>query len=196
MKRVDEAHPVRREAEGRLVAAGTIDGFFPLFLFEKQGTLQQALHLMKYSGMHSVASRLGEELGKEIVRMPGFAAADWLVPVPLHSARLRERGYNQSGKICEGMGRSTGIRVLERALIRGRNTPSQTKLAFHEREENVRGAFSIVKGRAGLLRGTTVTLVDDVLTTGSTVLASAAALRGAGVSSILVSTVAVAERTV
>jgi ComF family protein len=195
MKRADDAHPVRREAQERLAAGGAVDGFFPLFLFEKQGALQQALHMMKYSGMHSVAVRLGRELGAEMMRVPEYAAADVLLPVPLHPARLRERGYNQSEKICEGISRVTGMTVLDGALVRSRNTPSQTALGLHEREENVRGAFRVRPGRERCVGAGSVVLVDDVLTTGSTVLACAAALRDAGAEKVLAAAVAVADRS-
>ncbi|HLF15608.1 MAG TPA: ComF family protein [Bacteroidota bacterium] len=195
MRSVDPSHPLRREAEAKLTSGGTVDGFLPLFLFEKEGALQQALHLMKYSGMHSLGAMFGREMGARMASMPGYRAADCLVPVPLHSARRRERGYNQSERICSGIGEVTGKPILTGTLLRRRNTPSQTALKLHEREDNVKGAFRVPRGREKLLRGKSVILVDDVMTTGSTLLACADALRAAGARAILVATVAVADRT-
>ena len=195
MPAVDPSHHVRREAEARLMSDGTVGGFLPLFLFEKEGTLQQALHLMKYSGMHSLGVMFGREMGARMVSQPEYDAADCLVQVPLHPARLRERGYNQSERICAGIGEVTGKPVLTGTLLRTRNTPSQTALKLHERENNVKGAFRVPKGREKLLRGKSVVLVDDVMTTGATLLACAATLRAAGARSVLVATIAVADRT-
>jgi ComF family protein len=195
MTRVGVSDPLRLEAEARLLAGGRVDAFLPLLLFEKQGALQQALHLLKYSGMHSIAVGFGRELGLEIARVPPYAAAECLVPVPLHPARLRERGYNQSERICAGIRGVTGKALLTGALMRTRNTPSQTTLKLHEREDNVKGAFRVPKGRVKLLDARSVVLVDDVMTTGATLLACAEALRGAGARSVLVATVALADRT-
>lgn len=193
-RRVDRSDPLLREGLARLTADGTADAFFAAYLFEKTGTLQSAIHLLKYAGMHSLGVWLGRELGAAMLAEPEYSGADLLVPVPLHPARLRERGYNQAERICAGVAAVTGIAPARGALARARNTPSQTGLGHHEREENVRGAF-VAAGRDGAsLRGRRVVLVDDVMTTGSTVLACARSLRVAGVRSVLVATVAVADR--
>ena len=97
-----------------------------------------------------------------------------LVPVPLGSRRLRRRGYNQSERIAEALSRSIGAPVRD-VLRRTRDTRSQTALTPEERAANVAGAFAA----AGTLTGRCV-LVDDVFTTGATLLAAAAALRAAG----------------
>ncbi len=188
-------HPVRLGAEARLTSGGMADAFLTMFLFEKEGALQQSLHLMKYSGMHSLGVMFGRELGTLFATTWGFEGAECLVPVPLHAARLRERGYNQSERICAGIREVTGTPIVTGTLVRTRNTPSQTTLKIHQREENVAGAFRVRKGREKLIRGRSVVLVDDVMTTGSTLLACSAALRTAGARSVLVATLAVAERT-
>lgn len=188
-------HPLLLEALSRLVSGGLVDGFIPLYLFERHGSLQQALHLLKYSGMHSLGVMFGRELGARMQATFDGASADFLIPVPLHSARLRERGYNQSERICAGIREMTGTPILTGTLLRTRNTPSQTALTLHEREANVRGAFRVAKRRESLLRGTSVVLVDDVMTTGATLIGCAGALRAAGAARVIVATVAVADRS-
>jgi ComF family protein len=195
MRRIDRGHPLAAEGGSKLSAGGAIDGFLPLYLFEKQGPIQSALHLLKYSGMHSLGVWFGRELGGAIADDPAFAAADALVPVPLHPARLRERGYNQAERICAGVAGVSGLPVRPGALARARNTPSQTTLKLHEREENVRGAFRVRERDAAKVRGGAVVLVDDVMTTGSTLVSCARALRDAGARSVLAATVAVADRS-
>jgi ComF family protein len=193
MRRIGPSHPLRVEGASRLRSGGEIDDFLALFLFEKRGPLQGALHLLKYSGMHSLGVWLGKELGVAMAEDPVFGSADFLLPVPLHPARLRERGYNQSGKICEGIAAVTGMPVLTAALVRSRNTPSQTALGLHEREDNVRGAFRFKPRHGGGVAGKAVVLVDDVMTTGATLLSCAGALRDAGAARVLAATVAVAD---
>jgi len=106
---------------------------------------------------------------------------------------MRERGYNQSEIICAGVARMTGQRVEPRVLRRLRNTPSQTSLTLRRREENVRGAFAPRRGAEKLVRGQGVILVDDVLTTGSTLGECARTLAAAGAARVLVASVALAE---
>lgn len=193
MRRIDAGHPLRTEGASKLSAGGAIDGFLAPFVFEKEGPLQSALHQLKYSGMHSLGVWFGREVGAAIAADPAFGAADALVPVPLHPARLRERGYNQAERICAGIAVVSGLPVHSRVLARARNTPSQTTLKIHEREENVRGAFRTKPRAAAQVRGAAIILVDDVMTTGSTLVSCALALRAAGAGSVLAATVAVAD---
>jgi ComF family protein len=193
MRRIGRSHPLRVEGGSRLRSGGDIDDFLALFLFEKRGPLQGALHLLKYSGMHSLGVWLGRELGAAVAADPEFDAGALLVPVPLHPARLRERGFNQAENICEGIAAVTGMPVAARILERARNTPSQTTLKFHQREENVRGAFRVGRRKEGPIRGKTVVIVDDVMTTGSTLVECGRALHGAGAARVIAATVAVAD---
>ncbi|MEM9842171.1 MAG: ComF family protein [Pseudomonadota bacterium] len=105
---------------------------------------------------------------------------DWLVPVPLHYQRLAARGFNQAAWLTQGIARKTGTLALVDALSRKRNTPSQGGLTAKQRQRNVAGAFEVRKSRLARIRGSTVTLVDDVLTTGSTLTACTKALKKAG----------------
>ncbi|MEO7333617.1 MAG: phosphoribosyltransferase family protein [Gemmatimonadota bacterium] len=97
------------------------------------------------------------------------------MPVPLAPKRLATRGYNQAERLAAALGRLTGLEVVDAALARRRETPTQTALTPEGRRANMAGAFA---GEG--VRGRTVVLVDDVLTTGATLGACAEALRVAG----------------
>ena len=137
------------------------------------GTLRTIVHAFKYDGRRSLAARLAR-----LMRERGAAVldgADAVVPVPLHAARRRERGFNQAADLA----RHLDLPVIH-ALRRTRATASQASLPAARRHKNVRGAFAAT-GRARLLRGCTAVLVDDVSTTGATLDACARALLEAGV---------------
>lgn len=131
---------------------------------------RRAVHHLKYDGWWRVADAMALAM-RGLEPLTGRLS---LVPVPLGSRRLRRRGYNQSERIAEALSRSIGAPVRD-VLRRTRDTRSQTALTPEERAANVAGAFAA----AGTLTGRCV-LVDDVFTTGATLLAAAAALRAAG----------------
>jgi ComF family protein len=114
-------------------------------------------------------------IGEAARRAPG-PAPDLIVPVPLHPLRLRQRGFSPAGVLAAALGRERELPIDPTALARIRNTPSQTRLARPERARNVSGAF---RARKWALPGR-IWLVDDVVTTGSTVREAARTLRGAG----------------
>jgi ComF family protein len=120
----------------------------------------------------AVATALIREAGR---RAPG-PAPDLIVPVPLHPLRLRQRGFNPAGLLAATLGRDLELPVDFAALTRIRNTPSQTQLARSQRTRNLSGAF---RARKRSLPGR-IWLVDDVVTTGSTLREAARALRRAG----------------
>ena len=113
---------------------------------------------------------------------------DWLVPVPLHPVKEREREFNQAERLARRLGAATGIRVHRRLLRRMAPTRTQTLLSREERLENVRNAFAALPDAR--LEGERLVLVDDVLTTGATTSACAGALRRAGAGDVCVWTVA------
>ncbi|MGH9406870.1 MAG: double zinc ribbon domain-containing protein [Terriglobia bacterium] len=118
-----------------------------------------------------------------------------IVPVPLHPARQRERGYNQAALLAAGLYRrlkklrcADGLSLSARALVRARATAPQSGLAHHARQENVRGVFAAPHPE--WVRGRRILLIDDVMTTGATVSACAAVLKRAGASDVAVLTLA------
>jgi ComF family protein len=147
-----------------------IDGIRSAGFFE--GTLREAIHRFKYSGLTALSEPLGELLAENwrSLRPPG----EVIVPVPLHARRFRERGYNQSALLAGGLSRRVGLPVLEHALTRNRETAPQVELNAPQRQANVSGAFECTTGE---ICGHAVLLVDDVCTTGATLNACAEALR-------------------
>ncbi|HTY00285.1 MAG TPA: ComF family protein [Bacteroidota bacterium] len=174
-----------------LTSDGSLDGMVAPFYFEKEGPLQQLIHKLKYGGMTRIGVLVGEEIAAGIAGHRGDGNAV-IVPVPLHRAKRRERGYNQSYFIGRGISRELGVPVREWALRREIYTRSQTTLDIIERAKNVEGAFRVPSRSVDALRGKTVLLVDDVITTGATIRACAAALREANVERIIACAAALA----
>ena len=108
-----------------------------------------------------------------------------IVAVPLHFPRYRERGYNQAAVLAEGLSRRTGIPFRRTWLRRTRPTPTQTRLGAAARRANVAGAFEVPWWRRRAVEGMHVAVVDDVMTTGATMSACAAALRAGGAASVV-----------
>lgn len=140
-----------------------------------EGVLREAMHRFKYRRLTALAEPLGAMMAEYWMQHP--IPADVVVPVPLHAARLRERGYNQAALLAREMARRVGLAVDERTLVRQRATASQVKLNAKQRKENVRDAFCC---SSNALAGKQVLLVDDVCTTGATLEACAVALREGG----------------
>ncbi|TCD47806.1 ComF family protein [Chlorobium sp. N1] len=161
------------------------------YLFHKGSPLQEALHAMKYGGVHALCAVFGRELGEwMLTEGKGEVPFDIVVPVPLHRMKKTERTYNQAEKIAGGLSAVMGMPVMDRLLVRRRRTPSQTGLAAVDRLRNLAGAFSA----SGVPRGARVLLVDDVVTTGATMSAAADALMRAGAGSISLAAVALAAK--
>lgn len=144
--------------------------------------VDELIRRLKYRGELSNARVLGVLLAQSI-RASGSLLPQLLVPVPLHLSRLRERGFNQAFGIARYAGRLLGVPYARNAVTRLRDTPSQTTLDPAARRMNVRGAFAVrnERSRKKLLAASHVAIVDDVVTTGSTVEEMRATLLAAGV---------------
>jgi ComF family protein len=156
-----------------------------------QDGMREAIHALKYGGRTAVGTPLGRLLadtGPGVLPVPLGQWADGLVPVPLHRARLAERGFNQAELLAGPCGSAWRLPVLGRALARTRATRPQTDLDADARRANVRDAFRV--SRPAEVAGRRLLLVDDVLTTGATVGAAARALRAAGAAAVGVLTLA------
>lgn len=139
---------------------------------------------LKYGSVSSAAAVLADGMEKAVP--PG--RFDVQVPVPLHSMRERQRGFNQARLLSESLSRLTGIPTVD-ALIRIRATQTQTRLSREDRAENVLGAFQLRMPVEGL----SILLVDDVLTTGATAVSCAEALKEAGARGVWLITAALAN---
>lgn len=135
---------------------------------------QRAIHGFKYYNRWRTARDLGAWYGGNLADSGLYGSVDCIVPVPLHTRRLLARGYNQAAYIAEGIASRMGVPVEDRAVSRLRNNPSQTTRSSAGRWENVRDLFAVA--RPGALAGRHVLLVDDVVTTGSTLLSCTEAL--------------------
>ena len=153
------------------------------FFFSKEGKVQRLIHELKYKGNADAGVFLGQELGKTIMEAPLFQGIDYLIPVPLHPKRERQRGYNQSMMIAQGISEMTGIPIGDRFLLRSVNTATQTHKSKEERWQNVKDIFEL--GHPEQLEGKYVLLIDDVLTTGATL--EACALRLSSIPRITIS---------
>jgi ComF family protein len=146
------------------------------------------VHQFKYAGQrhlrHPLAGWLGETLNDARLRGRHF---DLIVPVPLHSTRQRERGFNQATLLAELLAKSIAV-PLRPVLERIRYTTTQTAYDRAERMENLHGAFRLRKNRD--VRDLRVLLIDDVLTTGSTLSECARVLKAAGAISVHAATAA------
>ena len=146
-----------------------------LFYYTKGGSVAQVLYAMKYKGQRLLCSRMGELIGSELLPSGFFAQVDYLVPIPLFRTRQRKRGYNQSEWLARGISARTGIPLCLNAVMRVRNNATQTQKSGYSRWINVEGLFRATK-EADVLTGKHILLVDDVLTTGATLVACADAL--------------------
>ena len=148
----------------------------------------EVIHHYKYYGMVWLDDLLADLLWKQLGALELRMGWDFVVPVPLHSTRLREREFNQAEKIGQKIAERLDVPLAANALKRIAPTVSQTTLPRRERIENVRGAFAA--GKRAQLRDKRVMVVDDVFTTGATTDACARVLKGMGASEIWVWTVA------
>ncbi len=144
------------------------------------GTGGAIVHALKYDGWRAVAEGMAVRMARTDWPLDVIVERTALVPVPLGRTRLRHRGYNQSTLLAAALAPIWGIPVWEGVLARGRETRSQTRLTPGERLGNVSGAFRVLQDGRALLRGSHVIVVDDVVTTGATLNASAAALFAGG----------------
>jgi ComF family protein len=165
-----------------------------LVAFRYEHPVDELIRRLKYHGVIAHARVLGVLLAA-VARERGDALPAVLVPVPLHAARWRERGFNQAAAIARYAGHLLEIPVMRHGVVRVRDTPSQTTLDVNARRRNVRGAFALRAGRSfgRLSAAGHVAIVDDVITTGSTVNELRRVLLAAGVRRVEVWAVARAE---
>lgn len=142
--------------------------------FIKGGRVQKLIHHLKYDGWTDVGVRMGQLYGQTLKQTPAFQSIEAIIPVPLHPDKLRKRGYNQSDCFAEGLAQSMEIPWYADALQRTTFTKTQTKKSNFDRWKNVENVF--IAHRPELLEKKHVLLVDDVITTGSTIEACGNAL--------------------
>lgn len=155
------ANPLEEIFWGRLpVQAATA-----LYFYTQDSLLQKAMHAFKYHRNQALGIQLGRLLGKELMQSERFQA-DLLIPVPLHPRKQKQRGFNQSALICQGISQVMKIPYQEGVLVRTKASETQTNKNRISRWKNTEGKFAL--SNASALEGKHCLLVDDVITTGAT----------------------------
>lgn len=137
-----------------------------LLRFTKSGRVQELIHELKYYGNSEIGIHLGRMYGEILKKNNAFKTIDLIIPVPLHPKKEKQRGYNQSDMIAQGLSDTMNIPWQRNILIRTEYTISQTKKSNINRFENVKNAFTVSQPK--LIQNKHILLVDDVLTTGAT----------------------------
>ncbi len=136
------------------------------FFYKKASPYQQLLYQLKYHGRQDIGEYLGELLGVQLAGVKAYQQLDMIVPVPLHPRKLQKRGYNQSEAIARGLAKQLQLPIEKGCLLRKVYTDTQTRKHRYERFQNIKDVFTVAE--AHRLQDKHVLLVDDVITTGST----------------------------
>lgn len=137
-------------------------------LYYSKENFHSIYYAFKYHQCPDVAVFFGKLMAKDLTDTSFFEGIDVMLPVPLSPQKMRQRGYNQSERLAEGVRQVTGIPVDTQSVVRNTHTSTQTQvISIYEREENVKEIFSVIHPEC--LTGKHLLLIDDVLTTGSTI---------------------------
>lgn len=164
---------------------------FARFAFRHNQGIAHAIHSLKYNSITKIGLELGTELGK-FLQISLQCEYDKIIPVPIHSARKRERGFNQAEIIAKGISSVTNIPCEFNAIKRAKYTATQTALTAKERRVNILAAIQPFKKNINI-KHSTILLVDDVFTTGSTLNTCALVLLEQGAKQVDCITIASAE---
>jgi competence protein ComFC len=163
-------NPVAELFWGRII----IQSATAFLYFSKAGRVQHLIHNFKYHGKLEVGRMLGKMFGEDLKKSDQFRNLDGIVPVPLHWSKQKARGFNQSEVFGREMAAALKVAFINDALVREKATATQTKKTRFERWQNVNYVFRLA--RPEKIRGKHILLVDDVVTTGATIEASAGIL--------------------
>lgn len=166
----EEDNPVARLFWGRCM----ITRAAAFSYYNKGSRIRKLIHCLKYKDIRELGPELGSIYGHILKSSDFVNGIDMIVPVPLHPSRKRSRGYNQSELIATGLSSATGISIEKKTLVRSLKSQTQTKRSRFDRWTNVEGIFSIKD--PDVFRNRHILLVDDVITTGSTIEACASEL--------------------
>jgi ComF family protein len=159
---LEDDNPVARLFWGRC----RIEKAAAFSFYNKDSRIRKLIHNLKYKGITEIGFELGKIYGESLIRSDFLTGIDLIVPVPLHQSKKRVRGFNQSEIISDGISSATGIAVDRDSLQRITVTETQTRRSRFERWINVEGIFCVKD--PSLLEGKHILLIDDVITTGST----------------------------
>ena len=186
-----EDERIHSEFVRKFSSTGIISDFISLYVFEKDKELQHIIHSLKYDKRFLTGKFLGSILGKNLKQKITKWKIDYIIPVPLHHLKKAERGYNQSSYIAKGLSKELNVPVAQGFIKRKRFTESQTTMSLKERQENIEGAFKAKRNLT--LNGKNILLVDDVITTGSTIGECGRVLLKVGANKVYAVSVAIAD---
>ena len=156
--------------------------------FQKKSSTQHLLHQLKYQQKENIGEWLGEQFAYSLQSKGRFDAVEIIIPIPLHPSRIKFRGYNQCDAIARGMASVLQIPIVNGVLTRSVATQSQTKKNRFQRFENMNSVFSLAQASA--IKGKNILLLDDVLTTGATLISASQVLQQAGSNKLFVGAIA------
>jgi len=168
-----------------------LEAAYAMCYFTKGGSIQNLMHQFKYKGMQQVGNLLGAIAGAQLAGNSIFSTAELIIPVPLHKKRMRQRGYNQSACFAEGLATVLNAQVEVDNLIRVTATETQTRKSRFARFENMQEVFAVKYPER--LTDKHVLLVDDIVTTGSTLEACGSQLLKIPGLKLIIATIAYAE---
>jgi len=157
------------------------ENVYALYISDDEINFINLIHLLKYKGVKRIGYEFGKLLAKKVFKESN-KKYDLVIPLPIHIAKKRERGYNQSDYIAKGFAEELNINYDTKLAKRKKYTKSQTTLSAEQRKTNVANVFEITNSQKIINKN--VILIDDVLTTGSTLNNLAKALRESGAKSI------------
>lgn len=183
---LESGNPVAQLFYGRV----QIEHATAFFRFSKGSDYQKLLHSLKYKGMKEIGAEIGKHFAIDLMQSPGFSVVDVICPVPLHPDKEKKRGYNQSWWIASGIARQMNREFSDDNLKRVTATETQTRKNRFERWQNVEGIFDLSNPEA--FSGKHILLIDDVVTTGSTLEACAQAIISQSGAKVSIATLATA----
>ena len=168
-----------------------LEAAYAMCYFTKGGSIQNLMHQFKYRGMQQIGNLLGNIAGDQLNKNPIFASVEMVIPVPLHKTRMRQRGYNQSACFADGLAQKLPTVVEVDNLVRKTATETQTHRSRFARFENMQEVFAVINPER--LINKHILLVDDIVTTGSTLEACAVQLLKIPGLKLSIATIAYAE---
>lgn len=193
-ERFEDANPLNVQSSSHALLPEGVLAQHALWKFDKGGALQDLLHHLKYERLTQIGVQLGEQLAGRVKKHPGLCSLldqkeAVLVPVPLHYLKFMRRGFNQAYMIARGVQKVFDYAICDiKAVIRKKNTRSQTGFNLKKRTENMKNAFKVKQKQ--LFEGKLVLIVDDVFTTGATSFELSNVLLKADVAGVVILTVA------
>lgn len=184
-------HPNDNKITEIFKGRANIEYAFAYYYYGKGLKTQKLIHLLKYNGIAEIGFQVGKLYGKELIENEFIKEIDFLIPVPLHIRKFKKRGFNQSEVFAKGLSEITKIPLNLISLQRIAFTETQTKKSRFKRWDNVKEKFHI--GDKESIKGKHVAIIDDVITTGSTIESCVHELEKANVSKISIISMSLAS---